>query len=204
MSSSPSPLQSSPSPKLLTGKLHLIIGPMFSGKTTNMLNKLGVLYDTGHKVVYLNHNIDNRDPNACYSTHSSILSGSVSSFHMKQTDSDLGTLDWDQIVADYDVVGIDEAQFFGRALLDFVKYLVDNNKYVFVAGLNGDFNKNKFGYVLDLIPKADKVNLLSAFCAKCKTLTKAPFSKRIVEGNTDNILVGGSESYIPVCREHWG
>ena len=98
-----------------------------------------------------------------------------------------------------EVVGIDEAQFFTN-LVSFCKQAVDvHGKHVIVSGLAQDFERNKFGQILDLIPLADKVVHLTALCHCGKD---AIFSKRTVK-STEQVLVGASEAYIPVCREHY-
>lgn len=75
-------------------------------------------------------------------------------------------------------------------------------KIVICAGLDGDLNRNKFGYLLDLIPQAEIVKKLQAICAKCGTT--ASFTQRHNVNNSskknDVVLVGGQETYIPVCR----
>jgi thymidine kinase len=106
------------------------------------------------------------------------------------------------------VIGIDEAQFFDEYLVDFVHNLVEEQrKYVIVVGLDGDFKRQRFGHILDLIPFADNVAKLHAYCKRCaetkKTLTAALFSHytsgtpNVVE---DAVIVGGSDLFQAVCR----
>jgi thymidine kinase len=73
---------------------------------------------------------------------------------------------------------------------------------IIVGGLDGDFQRKPIGQILDLIPMADKCVKLNSLCNICKDGTEAPFSFRLVKSN-DIVLVGGSESYIPVCRKHF-
>lgn len=72
-------------------------------------------------------------------------------------------------------------------------------KRVHIGGLDGDFNRNKFGELLDLIPYCDKVIKLTALCGICKNGTVAIFSRRITEETEQTVI--GSDIYIPVCRE---
>ena len=105
----------------------------------------------------------------------------------------------------YDVIGIDETQFFSKNIVDFVLQLVEkHNKYVIVSGLDGDFRRNKFGHLLDLIPFADNVTKLHAYCKPCaenkKTLVTALFTN--YQNDThETVIVGAGEKYQPVCRK---
>jgi thymidine kinase len=98
------------------------------------------------------------------------------------------------------VVLINEGQFFPD-LCESVKRLVNLYKsHVYVCGLDGDFQREKFGQLLDLIPLSDKVDKLTSLCVQCKNGTRAIFSHRITN-ETDQKLIGSSESYIPLCRK---
>jgi thymidine kinase len=95
----------------------------------------------------------------------------------------------------YEIIGIDEAQFFEDLLV-----VKDWNKTVFVSGLDGDSHKRKFGHILDLIPYCDTIVKLCAICQNCSSKGKmvdAPFTIKL-DGKSDQIDVDGK--YIPVCR----
>jgi thymidine kinase len=95
---------------------------------------------------------------------------------------------------------VDEGQFF-EDLFDFVTTATDlNDKHVIVVGLNGDSNRENFGDIYKLYPLADKINLLTAMCIKCKNGTPGIFSKKIVN-DTNQTDVGSTDKYIPVCRK---
>ncbi|KAL3568779.1 hypothetical protein D5086_028669 [Populus alba] len=99
-----------------------------------------------------------------------------------------------------DVIGIDEAQFFGD-LYDFCRDVADHDgKTVIVAGLDGDYLRRSFGSVLDIIPLADSVTKLSARCEICGK--RAFFTLRKTE-ETRTELIGGADVYMPVCRQHY-
>ena len=99
------------------------------------------------------------------------------------------------------VIMIDEAQFFPD-LFDFVTNAIDvDNKEIVIAGLDGDYKRQPFGDILKLIPHSDNIIKLKARCNLCD-MENAIFTKRIVDSNKQ-FLVGGSESYIPVCRKHY-
>jgi thymidine kinase len=106
------------------------------------------------------------------------------------------------MIQQYDSFFIDEGQFFSD-LYDCVLKLVDvHHKHVVVSGLDGDSLRNPFGEILFLIPYADKVKKLSSLCKLCNDGTVAIFTKRLIPHN-EQIQVGGSEIYIPLCRKHY-
>ena len=76
--------------------------------------------------------------------------------------------------------------------------LLKNGKKIYVCGLDGDFERKKFGQILDLIPLCDKVSKLTSLCSICKNGTPGIFSKRITTEKKQTVV--GSDNYIPVCR----
>jgi thymidine kinase len=180
------------------GYLHLLIGPMYCGKTTEMLRKLNIYAEMGCRVLYVNTKLDNRS-NDDFSTHSNYItnSGKIKTIQL----SHLSELQ--PIIEKFDVIGIDEAQMFKDLKTCVLNIVEKNKKTVVVAGLNGDFLRRPFGEILDLIPVCDTVKKLYPFCISCckeGMYTNAIFSKRIVE-STETILIGSQDSYIPVCRK---
>jgi thymidine kinase len=148
------------------------------------------------KVLYINTELDTRSDNA-FSTHNHTI-GKIP-FDAIKTDR-LNNLE----IKNYDVVAVDEAQFFPDLKDTVLAWVEKDKKIVIVAGLNGDFRRNQFGQILDLIPYSDNVIKLASFCMSCKqeknTVKQAHFTKRIIQGNQE-ILIGGKDAYIPVCRE---
>lgn len=135
--------------------LEVILGPMFSGKTTTLLTR------AQGKTVIINHVLDTRCEGV--KTHDGVEADAMKCSVLPK-------------VTGYDTVLIDEAQFF--ECLDCVETLAPN---VVVAGLSGDYRRKPFGRILELIPMADKVTFLTA---KCDCGEPAPFTKRIsVEKN---------------------
>jgi thymidine kinase len=97
------------------------------------------------------------------------------------------------------IILINEAQFF-TDLFESVVTMVETYKCVVVlCGLDGDFKRNKFGSILDLIPYCDKVEKLHAFCSNCKCIKSALFSQRLTEEMEQNVV--GSSNYVPLCRD---
>jgi thymidine kinase len=101
-------------------------------------------------------------------------------------------------VATSRVILINEGQFFPD-LEEFVKKILLNDKKVYICGLDGDFERKKFGQILDLIPLCDKVTKLTSLCSICKNGTPGIFSKRITSEKEQTVV--GSDNYIPVCRK---
>ena len=174
-----------------TGYLEMAIGPMFSGKTTWLIEKYKAYTYIGKKVLVINYSEDKRYSTTMLSSHDRIeipcvFSGLIMDYDLWKT------------VEESDVILINEGQFFSD-LVPAVRDMVDTmNKHVFISGLDGDFRREKFGDILSLIPICDKVEKLSALCAFCKNGTPAIFSKRITEES--NQVVIGSDNYKPLCR----
>jgi thymidine kinase len=100
------------------------------------------------------------------------------------------------------VIIIDEAQFFPD-IVEFVLWLVEDlQKDVIVVGLDGDANRKPFGRLLELVPIADRITKLKSFCSVCLDGTEALFTFCKSQKN-EQILVGGSELYMPLCRKHY-
>jgi thymidine kinase len=169
--------------------LELIIGGMFSGKTSETIRRLKRYKIIGEKILVINSSFDTR------SAKSELLTHDGCTFSCIKTN----VLDY-ELVGDNTVISIDEAQFF-TGLVDFVKKCLMNNKKVLVTGLDGDFNQNVFGEILYLIPLCDDVIKMKALCVDCHNGTLGPFSKRITR-DTCQRLIGHSDAYKAVCRRH--
>ena len=95
------------------------------------------------------------------------------------------------------IILINEGQFFPD-LYDTVIKMIKDNKKVYIAGLDGDFQRKKFGQMLDLIPLCDTITKLTSLCNICKNGNLGIFSKRITNEIEQTVI--GSNNYIPVCR----
>ena len=180
--------------------LDLIIGPMFSGKTTELIRRLTKFASIGKKCLYINSSIDTREKKN-FSSHNPMITDLYNIHSMKV--HNIGNILSDGI-HDYDIIGIDESQLFGDNLLKNILNIVETqHKHVIVSGLNGDFQRNKFGSILDLIPFCDNITKLSAYCSICSykgIINDAHFSKRKDLSITDVIEISYT-SYMPVCRK---
>ena len=170
--------------------LELIIGPMFSGKTTRLINIYNEKTAEQKKVKVVNYTDDTRYHNSMLSTHDKLMIPCVFANTIKEVCQE-------PEIFTYDVILINEGQFFPD-LYDSVITLVEKHrKEVYICGLDGDFKRCKFGGLLDLIPMSDNVIKLHAKCAKCNK--NAIFSKRL--SNEEQQVLIGSSNYVPVCRD---
>ncbi len=182
--------------KMEKGRLELIIGPMFSGKSTRVIEISNRYESIGKNVLNITHLIDNRYGNGVISSHNKIQKKAIC------TDKLMDLIHCEKYI-NSEIILVEEGQFFSD-LVNFVKLSVDiDKKHVIVAGLNGDYKREKFGSILDLIPMSENVEMLTAFCKKCNDGTLAHFTKRIILDKDAQTLVGSDDIYIPVCRFHY-
>ena len=178
------------------GNLELIIGPMYAGKSTELLRKINMYEFLDKNIIVINHVINNRYGSSNLSTHNKEYYDKCIILEK------LIELEKKKIFNDVEIIIIEELQFFQDAF-DIVKKWIDiDNKKVIAAGLDGDFERKPFGDVLRLIPYAEKVTKLNALCKRCNDGTLAPFTKRIINKKCTT-LVGSNEIYEAVCRKHY-
>jgi thymidine kinase len=168
--------------------LELIIGPMFSGKTSRLVDIYKQCQFCNIPVSVVNHSIDTRYHDTMLSTHDKVMIPCI------KTNCITDILD---ILTNSQVIIINEGQFFDD-LYTTVVSLLSQGKKIYVGGLDGDFERKKFGQILDLIPMCDKVTKLTSLCSICKNGTPGIFSKRLTMETEQTIV--GSDIYIPVCR----
>jgi len=176
--------------------LEIIIGPMYSGKSSRLVEVYNQCTFCNIPVIAINHNIDNRYDEELLSTHDMIKIPCVKTDSLKKIWNDNINANY-KIVRYSDVILINEGQFFAdlyETVIDMLKF----GKKVYVCGLDGDFERKKFGQILDLIPLCDKVTKLTSLCSLCKNGTPGIFSMRLTEEKEQTVV--GSENYIPVCR----
>jgi len=187
--------------------LELILGPMFSGKTSRLVEIYNQCKFCNIPVAVINHSIDNRYDEELMSTHDKIKIPCIkteklfdiwpSYIPLEDNNEKIPRINEKIKLAASSVILINEGQFFSD-LFDFVNELLKQGKKIYVCGLDGDFERKKFGRILDLIPLCDKVNKLSSLCSMCKNGTPGIFSMRLTSEKTQTVV--GSENYIPVCR----
>ena len=181
--------------KKMNGYLELILGPMFSGKTSKILDLYKQCEFSNIPVVVINHTSDKRYSENMLSTHDLKMIPCIQASSLFDA---MEILEIKNKINDATVILINEGQFFND-LYEWTEMMVEtNHKEIYICGLDGDFNRNKFGQILDLIPLCDKVTKLKSLCSMCKNGTKALFSLRVTE-EKEQVLIG-SDCYKPVCR----
>jgi len=177
------------------GHLTVIMGCMFAQKTTELLRLIRRYRSIGFKVLVVNYKHDTRYGEGVIASHDL---DTVPAMAVER----LGDLD-EETVKGYDVVVIDEGQFFGD-LYEKVTDWADNSRLqIVVSGLDGDAERRPFGDMLRLIPHAEHLLRLSSYCAVCRDGTAAHFSKKVAGDKGQLEDVGGADKYLPVCRKHY-
>lgn len=177
------------------GGLHVILGPMFASKSTELI-KLYNRYNTIKiPIVIITPVIDNR-----YTTNNFITSHDKVIKECIKLDK-LSSLD-EEIYDKTKIILIDEGQFF-EDLFEFCINAIDvDKKYVVVCGLNGDFERKPIGRINDLIPYANKIDFLTGFCSYCNNGTPGVYTLRITN-SSEQVLIGDDTMYKTVCSKHY-
>lgn len=185
---------------ILKNGLHIFIGPMFSGKTTKLLNIYTLL--TTHikinqeKILLINHTSDTRYGQSQIISHDGNKCPCYSLNKLEEIYTLFDTTNLNNI----EYILIDEAQFFTDLFIIVLK-LLKNGKNIIIAGLDGDFQQKPFynSKLLELIPYCATIQKL---CAKCYICKEHAFVTKRLTNSKDIILVGGSDDYQPACIKH--
>ena len=171
------------------GRIEVVCGSMFSGKTEELIRRRRRAQFARQKVEIFKPAIDVR-----YSEEDVV---SHDQKHIQSTPIDsAGSILL--LSSDIDVVGIDEAQFFDDGIVDVCNELANRGVRVIVAGLDMDYKGKPFGPMPALCAIADDVTKVHAICVKCGNL--AYVSHRKVESE-QRVLLGETTEYEPLCRE---
>ncbi len=171
------------------GRIEVICGSMFSGKTEELIRRMKRAKFARQKVEIFKPSIDTR-----YSEED-VVSHDQQHIPSTPVDSSAALL---LLAGDIEVVGIDEAQFFDAGLVSVCNELANRGVRVIVAGLDMDFRGEPFGPMPALCAVADDVTKVHAICVKCGAL--AYLSHRLVS-NDRRVLLGEKDEYEPLCRE---
>lgn len=189
------------------GHLEVIVGPMFSGKSEELIRRLTRSLIAKQRVAVFKPAIDNRYHITEVASHAGRTLEAVAvadTAALRAHLSGEGAL-LSAAPDGIDVVGIDEAQFFGQELVPLALELADAGVRVILAGLDMDFRGEPFGCMPELLARAESVEKLSAICTVCGA--PATRTQRLIGGHPARfddpvILVGASESYEARCRIH--
>ena len=171
-----------------TGSIEVICGSMFSGKTEELIRRIKRAKIARQRVEIFKPAIDVR-----YSTLE-VVSHDENAIRSTPVENSSNIL---LLAADVDVVGIDEAQFFDRHLIEVAVQLANQGIRVIIAGLDMDFRGNPFGPIPGLMAVADYVTKVHAVCVRCGSI--AQFSHRLTE-KEQIVLLGEKDIYEPLCR----
>ena len=173
--------------------LKLILGCMFSGKSTEIIRIINRLDTINVKYLLIKPQIDKRYSSNMVCTHNFMQRGCTSC-------RDLLPLLETEDYHNSDYIIIEEAQFFQDLEPFILKSVDDDKKNVIVVGLDGDSNRNNFGDIHKIIPLCDNIIKLKALCTYCKNGKDAIFSKRICN-DKQQLCIGSNDKYVAVCRE---
>ncbi len=172
-----------------TGWIEAICGPMFSGKSEELIRRLRRAVIARKRVQVFKPAIDDRFSSSEIVTHADVRMRSES---VNSAGEILAKLDWRT-----QVVGIDESNFFGPELVAVANQLADGGKQVIVAGLDTDFMGLPFIPMPDLLVMAESITKTLAICMRCGSPAK--HTQRLT-GSDELIMVGAGDSYEARCR----
>ncbi len=184
------------------GWLEVICGPMFSGKSEEMIRRLRRAEIAGQKVVIFKPRIDDRFDATDVVSHAGIRMRGVPVASVAELVARAqGGL---RAEVGFEVVGIDEVQFFEPAIVAAALELADGGARVVAAGLDQDFRRLPFGPIPELLSHAEFVDKLQAVCHRCGGT--ATTTQRLVDGlpapySGETVVVGAAEQYEARCRD---
>jgi thymidine kinase len=170
------------------GWIEVVCGSMFSGKTEELIRRLKRARIANMKVGIYKPSIDIRYKAASIVSHDE---NSIDAHPVGEAKSILSTC------SSFDVIGIDEAQFFDQHLIAVCQQMANEGKRVIIAGLDMDYTGKPFGPMPELLAIANYVTKLHAICVQCGGI--ASYSYRI-SMNTDQVVLGEKDHYEARCR----
>ncbi len=168
--------------------LELILGCMWAGKTTRLLTLYKQYKLSGFNPVIINY-IDIQDESNQITTHDNQTTECLWCKNLSEIDNEL---------LEYNCYLINEGQFYNDLDTWVIDKLDNENKTIYIAALDGDFQRKPFQNIINLIPHSDKIDKLKAICTNCKNGSYAIFTKRITKDT--NIILLEQSAYKPVCR----
>lgn len=179
------------------GWVEVVCGSMFSGKSEELIRRIRRAQFAKQKIAVFKPEIDDRYSEEAIVSHD----GATAIAHPVSSSQEI----LKYIQDDYDVIAIDEAQFFDAGIVDVVMQLADSGFRVIAAGLDQDFRGEPFGPMPNLMAIAEHVTKLQAVCTVCGSPSSR--TQRLINGTPAGfddpiILVGASEAYEPRCRSH--
>lgn len=171
-----------------TGLIEVIAGSMFSGKTEELIRRLRRAEIAHQKVEIFKPQVDSR-----YSAED-VVSHNLTSIRSTPVTSSQNIL---LLTGDVDVVGIDEAQFFDKGIVEVCVKLANAGIRVIVAGLDMDYKGRPFGPMPDLFAVAEFITKVHAVCVRCGEIAQFSYRK---SDNEKLVMLGEKNEYEPLCR----
>lgn len=191
------------------GHLKLVFGSMYSGKSSQLKTDRNDWFSIkGMRILVINYNKDKRYTDEdMVMTHNKEGVKCISVEHLAEiTNGDCYDSNGNVVLPeDYDLILIDEGQFYDDLRDNIIHWVDILKKTVFVYGLDGDFRRQQFGQILDLIPLCDEIVKKKANCIMCGNGTEALFTWKL-ENNDDSAVtidVGAEDKYVALCRKHY-
>ncbi len=182
-----------------SGRIEVICGGMFSGKTEELIRRLVRAKIAKQKILAFKASLDSRYHSDNISSHSGIT---IESIPVNADENGVKLIE--EMVnseKDVDVVGIDEVMFFHDSIVDLCDKLANRGIRVIVAGLDLDFKDEPFGPMNKLMPKADYVDKLKAVCMKCGSEATKTQLKQNILSDPNQVIIGGVDKYEARCRK---
>ena len=174
---------------IFKGRIEVICGSMFSGKTEELINRIKKVELNGESFIVFRPKIDSRNPDNKIISHAkNEISASIISSPEEILDLSKG----------FHVIGIDEAQFFDQSLVEICNMLASKGHRIIIAGLDMDFEGNPFGPMPNLMACAEDVIKVHAICVETGNPAGYSFRK---DNSQDLVLIGEKKEYIPLSRE---
>ncbi|HVA31066.1 MAG TPA: thymidine kinase [Gaiellaceae bacterium] len=176
------------------GWLEVVCGPMFSGKSEELIRRLRRAEIAGQRALIVKPQIDDRYDIGHVVSHAGAKMRAVAVSRPE---------DIPGLAQGYDVIGVDEVQFFAADIVLVIDVLVERGARVVAAGLDQDFRGRPFGAMPELLCRAELVDKLQAVCHRCGG--PATMTQRLVDGypapaDGETIVVGALDSYEARCR----
>ncbi|KAI1886461.1 hypothetical protein AGOR_G00195990 [Albula goreensis] len=179
------------SPRKTRGQIQVIFGPMFSGKSTELMRRVRRFQIAQYQCLVIKYAKDIRYSDKGMATHDKYTMAAVPATRLSDVFS---------LAVDAAVIGIDEGQFFPDTV-EFCEDMANRGKTVIVAALDGTFQRKPFGNILSLVPLAESVVKLNAVCMQC--YKEAAYTKRLGD-ETEVEVIGGADKYHAACRACYG
>jgi thymidine kinase len=186
------------SPMSHQGRIEVVCGPMFAGKTEELMRRVRRAAVAGRDVLVFGHALDTRSGASRLLSHAGLAQSAVLASSAQEIEA--------RIVGSAAMVAVDEAQFFGPALVDVATRLAGRGSTVLVAGLDVTFAGLPFEPLPSLMALAERVDKLTAICSICGEEAVFHVRRAVTARRAEDLVaehVGGQETYEARCRRHF-